>query len=350
MARNFDDIITSLHGSPVLADNKEDDNNVIVINEKRQFVPGSNFNTVIAYEGDVNSQIITFKLLKVHDNHDLSECGHKEIKWKNIASRVEGTSYPEKEDAADEKYFYLKWLVPAEVCTQSGNVEISLSIYDKTGDETGDETDNKIVFSWNTAKYTGLSIGSSIESVGENFPPKDEILVINRDTKAITAPVGYNNTICNYGEVGLTEIYFLVDRYLGKKKTLDVLNTNTTVTIYVTMNGLAGYDNTDNITKELYAVEIGEGTKEGLVLITWKVPNGITSGIYTGPIGFSIMLGFADEKGNRWFSNTYSSLKVGSNLYNGSIEEPSEWDVFEDYVGEAIKNFFEEKNFVLDAN
>lgn len=342
MARNFDDIITSLHNSPVLADNREDDNNVILINEKRQFVPGSNFNTVIAYEGDVNSQIITFKLLKANDNHDLSNCGYKEIKWKNIASRVEGTSYPEEEDAADEKYFYLKWLVPAEACTQSGNVEISLSIYDKIN--------NQIAFSWNTAKYAGLSIGGSIESVGENFPPKDEILIINRDTKAITAPAGYNNTICNYGEVGLTEIYFLVDRYLGKKKTLDVLSANTTVTIYVTMNGLAGHDNTNNITKEPYTVEISEGTKEGLVFITWKVPNGITSGIHTGPVGFSIMLGFEDESGNRWFSNTYSNLKVGSNLYNGSIQEPSDWNVFEDYVGDVIKKFFEENNFVLDAD
>lgn len=343
---DFDNIIKNLHGSPALTDNKEDDKNVIVINEKRQFIPGSNFNTIIAYEGDVNSQIITFKLLKAHDNHDLSKCGHKEIKWKNIASGVEGTSYPEEEDAADVNYFYLKWLVPAEVCTQSGNVEISLSIYDKTGDKPED----KIAFSWNTAKYAGLSIGSSIESVGENFPPKDEILVINKDTKAITAPVGYNNTICNYGEVGLTEIYFLVDRYLGKKKTLDVLSANTTVTIYVTMNGLAGYDNTDNVTKELYTVKIDEDIKEGLVLITWKVPNGVTSGVSTGPVGFSIMVGFEDREGNRWFSNTYSNLKVGSNLYNGSIEEPSKWDVFEDYVGEAIKNFFEENNFVLDAN
>jgi hypothetical protein len=109
----------------------------------------------------------------------------------------------------------MTWEVPAEACTQAGTLEISISIYDKSG--------NQVVFSWNTAKYAGLTIGGSLESVGFEFPPKDEILVIDRDTKSIVAPAGYNNTICNYGEVGVTEVYFLVNRYLGKKRELDVM-------------------------------------------------------------------------------------------------------------------------------
>jgi hypothetical protein len=186
-----------------------------------------------------------------------------------------------------------------------------------------------------------------MESVGFEFPPKDEILVIDRDTKAITAPVGYNNIICNYGEVGVTEIYFLVNKYLGKKRELDVMNSN--ITVYVTLNGLVGSDSdTTRITKSLYTTEIADRNSEGLAFITWKVPAGITAGP-GGPNGLQIMLGF-EQDGKKWYSNTYSALKIGETLFVGTDEDVEEWNLLDDIVSKYIEEYFVENNFIIDAN
>jgi hypothetical protein len=296
---------------------------------------------VIAYEGDINSQIITIQCPRKHDNHDLSLCDHKELRWKNLGSGIEGistlnTTTPKPED----KTFYMQWEVPADTCTQAGTIEISISIYDKI--------DNQIIFSWNTAKYTGLSIGKTIESVNFAFPPKDEILFINKDTKNIIAPTGYNNTICTYGDIGMTEVYFLINRYLGKKEKLDVFK-DSTITIYVIMNDARGMDNdTNRITKQLYTEEIADRNQEGLVLISWKVPAGITAGS-NGLTGLSVMIGI--EQGNKkWFSNTYSNLKVGENLFGVEIDTPSEWGLLEAQVTNIINEYFEKNNFIIDGN
>jgi hypothetical protein len=49
-----------------------------------------------------------------------------------------------------------------------------------------------------------------------------------------------------------------------------------------------------------------------LVLLTWKVPAGITSGI-GGANTLQIMLQF-DNGAQRWSTNIYSNLKVGESL------------------------------------
>ena len=335
---SFDSLIQGLHNSSALTDNINEDKNVVVINEKRQFIPGENFDTTIAYEGDINSQIITFKCIRYQDEHDLSICTYKELKWKNKTSGAEGISPLILTGTSTTETFYLKWEVPADACTQAGTLEISVSIYDKK--------DDQVVLSWNTSKYAGLTIGNSLESVGFEFPPKDEILMIDKDTKAIIAPAGYNNTICNYGEVGVSEVYFLVNRYLGKQRELDVMQAD--ISIYVIINGSAGVDNTDDIEKSEYTTEIDQRNKEGLVFIRWKVPAGITAGP-GGPNTLSLMIGFEAE-GKKWYTNTYSNLRVGENLFNGKIDNPEDWNIFEDYIGEALEKFFNENNFIIDAN
>jgi hypothetical protein len=61
------------------------------------------------------------------------------------------------------------------------------------------------------------------------------------------------------------------------------------------------------------------------------------------------MLGFEIE-GKKWYTNTYSSLKIGENLFNGKIDNPTDWDIFEDYISDALEKFFNENNFIIDAN
>jgi hypothetical protein len=337
MAQDFNELINRLHSQ--LTDTTAEGTNIITINSKRQFIPGENFDTVIAFAGDINSQIITFKCVKIHDGHDLSSCEFKELKWKNLTSLIEGVSKLEVGTTSTDS-FELRWEVPAELCTQAGQVEISLQIYDKSQDY--------IVFSWNTSVYRELSIGGSMDTVGLNFPPRDEILLIDKDTKQILSPAKYNNIICNYGDVGVANVYFLVDRYLGKNKELDV--TESEITIYVLMNGHKKKDNI-NISTKLYTEEISE-RGDGLVLIDWAVPGDFTAGEY-GANELTIALEFVKKENGtiirRWFSNPYTKLKVGESLIQIEVE-PGDPAITEDTIYSYIENYFETHEIIWDAN
>jgi hypothetical protein len=230
---NFNNLISSLHSSlsdqTILNDNKN--TNVLIVDANRQITAGEGFNTTIAYEGDINSQLITIQCVAKHDNHDLSGCTSHQLKWKNLSSGAEGVSNL-LTNTVEGDNFAMTWEVPAEACTSAGTIEISITI--------SDISEGRVVFSWNTAKYTGLIVGGSMESVGFDFPAKDEILVIDRDTKNITAPIGYNNVICNYGEKGLSKVYFLINKYIGKNRKFDIYNQetdNVTVSLYIAMTG-----------------------------------------------------------------------------------------------------------------
>ena len=340
---SFDSLLSSIHsGFSATDEGTNDIKKSIKINAKRQFVPGEDFDTVIAYEGDINSQIVSFWCEGYIDNHELYSCTNHELRWKNLASGTEGTSKLTLQNpGTDKSEFAMMWEVPAEACTQAGTLEISISIYDKN-------QEGKVVFSWNTTKYSGLTIGGSLETVGFDFPAKDEILFIDKDTKNISSPPGYNNVVCNYGDIGMSEIYFLIDRYLGKKKGLDVYDENTKITVYVMINGFSGSDYIYNATKQLYSVATDTSQKNGMVFITWQIPEIVTAGP-AGPSEMQIMLCF-ENGGKKWYTNTYRGLTVGQNLYNGEVEQPKDWDMFKNYIYEAIESYFVDNEVVIDAN
>ena len=335
---SFDELLTDLHSNANVTDTAAA---YIEITEKRQLVPTSDFDTVIAYEGDINSQIIYFKPWPSADGHDLTACTNKELKWKNLSSKVEGTSSLIAETKSGGTM--LKWEVPSDLCTEAGNIEISLSFFDKA--------DNKVVYSWNTASYAGLSVGKTMDSVESAFPAKDEILFIDEESKNIIAPAGYNNVICNYGDVGVANVYFLVSRYLGKRNSLDVLDENTRVTVYVQMNG---YRRKQILEKLPYTTAIDGRTNEGLVFLQWEVSADFTSG-ELGAHKMIIAVEFAElnqdeEPVKRWFSNTYQLLEVAPSVIQ--IDNPGEGDtpMTEDIIYQLITDYFTVHDVVWDPN
>lgn len=88
---NFDNLIKSLHNGTGEA-LKDAETRVISINEKRQFIVPEGYNLDLAYEGDVNSQIVSFRLPKKYEGHNLVDCGTKIINWKNLVSGNEDWS------------------------------------------------------------------------------------------------------------------------------------------------------------------------------------------------------------------------------------------------------------------
>ena len=89
---NFDALLTNLHKGSGAKLEDQDLPQMILINEKREFIIPQDYNTIIAYEGDVNSQIITFDGPLYHEGHDLSKCDYKKIRWRNAVSGVEGNN------------------------------------------------------------------------------------------------------------------------------------------------------------------------------------------------------------------------------------------------------------------
>jgi hypothetical protein len=173
---NFDEILGRLHNSAILADTELD--TPIVVNNKRKFEIPKDYNTIIAHEGDVNSQIVTFQLPLFHEGHKLSECFYKRIKWKNLKNGVESTSPLQLINVNENaKNFSVKWEVPPEAFSAAGKIEISLSLYDLDG--------GKIAFSWNTPTFSDLSVGAGFAEVGEDIeseihiPAANEILFVD---------------------------------------------------------------------------------------------------------------------------------------------------------------------------
>jgi hypothetical protein len=224
------------------------------------------------------------------------------------------------------------------VCANAGSIEISISFYDKT--------EGKIAFAWNTASYSGLKVEATMSSVGTNMPALDDVLLIDEETHNILSPNGYNNTICNYGDKGTVDVYFIVNRYLGRNHGLDILGAECQAFVVVVMNNKAGCDNT-NITTIPYSYEISGRQNEGMVLITWHVPAGITAGT-AGPNTMKIAVGF-DDGTHRWVSNTYEKLAVGHSLFEVQEGEPgAEWGLTDDYIEQVIENYFNNGMVVFD--
>lgn len=290
-----------------------DNDGIIKITSLREFELPDKYNSVIAYVGDVNSQIITFQLPKPHEGHNLSECNYKQLKWKNLGNNIEGISELAITDTEDGKI--ASWVVPPEVFTSAGVIEISISIYDIKN--------RKIAFSWNTPTFKGLSVGEAFSQVGEAtateyFPSKDEILFVNDETKTIVAPKGYNNVVCTYGEKNVSKIYFQI-----KKKIcgIEVNESNLNILVYYN-NGISYgeyYNNKRLIEiKDNFAMNPEE---EGLVTIIWTIPSWISHGeLLNGTFSVAIMLK-AEE--NRWISSPYKGLTIGESLY-GNLEEDFE--------------------------
>ena len=89
---NFDTLLNSLHGdkgsSAIIGSTSAN----LVVNTKRQFSAVEGFDTIIGYEGDINSLIIVIELPEEQAGHKLSICENKELKWKNLANGAEGSS------------------------------------------------------------------------------------------------------------------------------------------------------------------------------------------------------------------------------------------------------------------
>ena len=304
---NFDEMLAALHedgmGGALSDVVGADQAPKIIVTAARAFEFDKGFDKVIAYEGDINSQIITFKLPELHEGHSLSKCKNKKVRWINQASKVEGTSVLTPKAEANE----YEWNVPPALFTKSGTIEFSIVVYDL-------DADNKIGFSWNTAPCTALSIGKSIESVGGigNMPALNEILIIDEDSRTIVAPVGYNTTIANSGDKNTSVVYFQTKRYI---KGIDLTEHTAVAPVvhisYVLNDGGKRSTGSGSIEVVPYTSQY-DGITNELVLIIWRPEAGLTadSQFYGS---FQTLVSFKND-GKVWNSAPYNGLRIGKSL------------------------------------
>lgn len=305
----FDEMLASLHQGKG-ASLQDTDNKVISIDEKRRFVVPEGYNLELAYEGDVNSQIVTFCLPKVYEGHDLVSCDIKGIKWKNKSSGNEDwselipfiPSWIDKKTAADFQFF--QWIVPPTAFTKAGILEISISLYDFQ--------DNKLAFSWNTASFSGFTVQSTFADVGYKgeaithfTPARNEILFINEENHNIVAPQGYNFVFSVYGSKNTALLHFQSPSVLGG---INMLDSDTKISIIVKMKNII---ETDVISQSQVHSSFYNTTEtgKGLVEFDWLIPDWITyngSG-YNGTITISLVVENGD-KTKIWKTSPFTKL------------------------------------------
>lgn len=303
---NYEQIIAGIHSDKTNG-HIVDEHDCITIDPKtRELNLPTDFNSTIAYAGDINSQIVRFVCPITYDGHSLKDCSNHEIRWYNSGSGIGDTSKLEVGDIV-EGGFILSWLAPPEAVTKNGAISIVITIYDKVNDE--------IKYQWNTAPFRSLFIGETIEDVDVKAPSKDKILILNPKTRSFILPAGYNTTIATQGDIGTAEVYFQSPRYINNIDLLDANNVVVTI----------AYAETDIVEQcSIYRMD-GQLSQDKAVLITWKPSYALTK---AGEIQFYLVVTQFDNKveyiEKQWCSKINSSLLVDSMtaILNEEIERP----------------------------
>lgn len=341
MGTTFDNLLASLHGGSganLLDKNELGDNNLaIVIDAKRQFIVPDGYNLVLAYEGDINSQIVTFKIPAAHEGHNLGACGLKTLRWRNTSSNVEDWSNLEVIDT-NATTVTLKWIVPPAAFATAGNIEIAISIYDLV--VVGGK--NQIAFSWNTPTYSGFSVGGTLSNVGEGpnipqiiAPAKNEILFIHEETQSIVAPAGYNFNITTYGNKNTDFLYFQTTKTIGG---IDLSDSDEDARIYIIVS-MGEFSGNYLIPSQDIVTSFADGSEgSGLLSFIWKIPEEITynAANYTGVFSIAVSFKrFEEEEVNgtavsvekeSWTTATFHNLTIRRSLiYNAAQMLPDEF-------------------------
>lgn len=317
---SFDQLLQQIHTGAIAAPLVAETNESITINPDRTYTLPEGYNVIVAYEGDVNSQIITFVCPIISEGHNLFECQEKRLRWKNKQSGNEGSSKLRSEKI-DDNHMSLGWVVPAEAFTKAGELSISISIFDLY--------QGKIAYSWNTPSLELLQVGATLDDVShkiehegiEYIPPKNEILVINTESRSIIAPQGYNPVFCNYGDIGTSVVYFQVKRYI---RGIDLLDDGTTYNMYWKLDGLSNIDSStkeSELSKNLYAVELDSRDSEGLVNVIWKPSKALTENTlnYFGKV--TIQLEIVSVDGRVWRTTPYRQLEIGQSEFSPYVTD-----------------------------
>ena len=126
-------------------------------------------------QNDHNSEQFTFKVPREFDNHDLSLCNTVRVHFINVdkSKRMESKKFSLITETLrvcpdDDTYVLCSWLIPREATLYAGILSFVI--------EFACIEDEKTLYSWNTAKYSGVTIADGLNAVDESIEEYSDIL------------------------------------------------------------------------------------------------------------------------------------------------------------------------------
>lgn len=132
------------------------------INETSRFIKETSPTKLVLVQGDHKSEVITFKMPRYIDGHDMLSCNKTRVHYINIDTKTNDTSkdiYEVKNLALcedDESMLTFTWVIEAPATKYAGTLSFLIKFECTEGDD--------ILYQWNTAKYVGTNVLVGIDN------------------------------------------------------------------------------------------------------------------------------------------------------------------------------------------
>lgn len=132
------------------------------INETSRFIQETSPTKLVLVQGDHKSEVITFKMPRYIDGHDMLTCNKIRVHYINIDTKTNDTSkdiYEVKNLALcedDESMLTFTWVIEAPATKYAGTLSFLIKFECTEGDD--------ILYQWNTAKYVGTNVLVGIDN------------------------------------------------------------------------------------------------------------------------------------------------------------------------------------------
>lgn len=139
------------------------------INEISRFIKETSSTKLVLVQGDHRSEVITFKMPRHIDGHDMMNCNKIRVHYINIDTKTNDASADvyEVTDLAlcadDDNMLTFTWVVEAPATKYAGTLSFLIKFECTEGEN--------ILYQWNTAKYVGTNVLAGIDN-SEEFVEK----------------------------------------------------------------------------------------------------------------------------------------------------------------------------------
>ena len=146
-----------------MKDKVKDTDTHFIIDGSTRLVKNESETKSMLVQYDHNSERFTFRVKRYPDDHDLSECNTVRVHFINIdkSKRMENSSVDDITDTLDvcpddDEYVICSWLIPDSATQFAGSLHFVIQFAVIEG--------KTVKYSWNTAKYTNITISDGIKN------------------------------------------------------------------------------------------------------------------------------------------------------------------------------------------
>lgn len=158
-----------------------------VVNGITRIISNNSSGKAVLIQGDHNSERLTFQVPRHVDGFDLSTCNVVQIHYINVSANKtkQGSDVYEVDDLAisseDENAVTLSWLISSNATRYAGTLNFLIKFKCVNND-------GKVVYVWNTATFTGISVSSGIDNGEVVVEEYSDILENWRKTLSANVP------------------------------------------------------------------------------------------------------------------------------------------------------------------